>query len=126
MKLAGCLIKLNSKLCMDDAFLIIAVGLSLRNSTLPSWMKLPLSQVNVGATEGCVLHFSLLWLLPDALVTIAVLLFSALLRCVEGVWVITASAAYVMVFTFLQRVSDLLLDQPWCCFLGPCAPLISL
>lgn len=40
---------------MDDAFLIIAVGLSLRNSTLPSWLRLPLSQVNVGTTEGCVL-----------------------------------------------------------------------
>lgn len=83
---------------MDDAFLIIAVGLSLRNSTLPSWMKLRLSWVSVGTTEGRVLHFSLLWLLPDALVTIAVLLFSVLLRCVEGVWVITVSAAYVMVF----------------------------
>lgn len=98
MKLAGCLIKLNSKLCMDDAFLIIAVGLSLRNSTLPSWMKLRLSWVSVGTTEGCVLHFSLLWLLPDALLTIAVLLFSVLLRCVEGVSVITVSAACVMVF----------------------------
>lgn len=95
---------------MDDAFLIIAVGLSLRNSTVPSWLKLPLSQVNVGTTEGCVLHFSLPWLLPDALVTIGVLLFSALLRCVEGVWVITVSAAWF--FTFLQRVSDLLLGQP--------------
>lgn len=83
---------------MDDAFLIIAVGLSLRNSTLPSWMKLPLSQVNVGTTVGCVLHFSLLWLLPDALVTIAVLLFSVLLRCEEGVWVIPVSAAYMMFF----------------------------
>lgn len=83
MKLAGCLIKLNSKLCMDDAFLIIAVGLSLRSSTLPSWPKLPLSQVNVGATEGCVSHFSLLWLLPEALVAIRVLLFSVLLRLWE-------------------------------------------
>lgn len=46
MKLAGCLIKLNSKLCMDDAFLIIAVGLSLRYSTLPSWRKFPPSQIN--------------------------------------------------------------------------------
>lgn len=46
MKLAGCLIKLNSKLCMDDAFLIIAVGLSLRYSTVPSWRKIPLPQMN--------------------------------------------------------------------------------
>lgn len=31
---------------MDDAFLIIAVGLSLRYSTLPSWKKFPLSKIN--------------------------------------------------------------------------------
>lgn len=126
MKLAGCLIKLNSKLCMDDAFLIIAVGLSLRNSTLPSWLELPLSQVNVGATEGCVLHFTLLWLLPDAPVPIAVLLFSVLQTCVEAVWVVAVSADYMMVFYIPTEGFGLLLDHPWCCFLGPGAPLISL
>lgn len=36
--------------------------------------------------------FSLLWLLPDALVTIAVF-------CMDGVWVISVSAVYMLLFS---------------------------
>lgn len=77
----------------------------------------PFSDEYVGTTEGWILHFSLLWLLSDALLSIAVLLFSVLLRCMEEVWVISVSAAYKIVvfwfgfFPFLQRVSALLLPS---------------
>lgn len=64
----------------------------------------------VGNTEGCISHFGLLWLLPDALETIAV--FCVLLRRMKGVWVISVSAAYMMGFSpSPHRVSALLLPS---------------